>query len=56
MKMKQEDRATLRRERATYQENRRNRNKVQELRTQVLQELGDTVVTQISFQCCSGHR
>jgi hypothetical protein len=46
MKMKQEDRATLRRERATYQENRRNRNEVQELRTQVLQELGDTVVTQ----------
>jgi hypothetical protein len=42
MKMKQEDRDTLRRERAAYQETRRSRNEIQELRTQV-QELGGTV-------------
>jgi hypothetical protein len=45
MKMKPEDKETLRRERAAYQETRRSRNEIQELRTQV-QELGGTVVTQ----------
>ena len=45
MKMKPEDKETLRRERAAYQETRRSRNEIQELHTQV-QELGGTVVTQ----------
>jgi hypothetical protein len=35
MKMKPEDKETLRRERAAYQETRRSRNEIQELRTQV---------------------
>ena len=35
MKFKPEDKETLRRERAAYNENRRNRNEVQELRTQL---------------------
>ena len=45
LKMKQEDKDTLRRERAAYNENRRNRAEIQELRTQI-QEQGGSVVSQ----------
>ena len=44
VKMKQEDKDTLRRERTAYQQNQRSRNEIQELRTQV-QELGGTVAS-----------
>jgi hypothetical protein len=42
MKIMQEDKETLRRERSAYKENRRSRNEIQELQTQV-QKLGGTV-------------
>jgi hypothetical protein len=45
LKMKQEDKDTLRRERQQYNERRRNRSEIQELRSQV-QELGGTVSTE----------
>ena len=44
MKMKQEDKDTLRRERQTFNDGRRTRSEIQELRSQI-QELGGTVST-----------